>query len=61
MSTSGIFCMACGTRIATINKGGGIRPLPGTVIERLYRLYAVARCQCGCERKIRYPEDQKAA
>lgn len=61
MSTSGIFCAACGTRIATITKGGVVRPLPGTVIERLFKFYAVARCQCGCERKIRYPEESKAA
>lgn len=60
MSTSGILCPNCGTRLATLNKGDAIRFMPGTIVERLFAHYALVRCQCGCERKIRYPE-QKAA
>lgn len=60
MSTSGIFCAACGTRLATINKGEAIRFPPGTIVERLFAHYALVRCQCGCERKIRYPLEKAA-
>lgn len=61
MSTSGILCPACGTRIATINKGGVIRPMSGAVVTRMYALYALLRCPCGVERKVRYPNEHKAA
>ena len=60
MSTSAILCPACGTRIATINKGGVVRPLPGTNVTRLYAHYALLQCQCGQERKVRYPEPKAA-
>lgn len=60
MATSKILCMKCGTRLATITKPETVRFMPGTVVERLFREYAVVRCQCGEERKIRYPE-RKAA
>ena len=60
MSTSGILCASCGTRIATITKAGVVRFLPGTIVERLFAQYSLVRCQCGHERKVRYPE-RKAA
>lgn len=60
MSTSGILCPRCGTRIATITKGGVIRFLPGTIVERLFAQYSLVRCQCGQERKVRYPSKQAA-
>lgn len=60
MSTSAIFCPKCGTRIATINKGGAVRPLPGTTVSRIFAHYALLQCQCGCERKVRHPEQRAA-
>lgn len=61
MSTSAILCAACGTRIATINKGGVVKPLPGTVVTRVFARFGMYRCQCGHERKVRHPEERKAA
>jgi len=60
MSTSGILCPSCGTRIVTITKGGVLRLLPGTVVTRMFARYAVVQCQCGAERTVRYPEDKAA-
>ena len=60
MSTSGIMCPKCGTRIASITKGGVVRFLPGTIVERLFAHYSLVRCQCGQERKVRYPQKEAA-
>lgn len=60
MSTSGILCMQCGTRIATLNKSGIIRIMPGVIVTRVFALYAMYRCPCGHERKVRHPQQHAA-
>lgn len=59
MSTSGMLCSACGTRLATVKKSGRIHVLPGIDVT-VIATGVLLGCPCGYERMVRSPTARAA-
>ena len=59
MSSSGLKCSACGTRIGTVNRHGRVRVHEGINV-LLVKGGAILTCLCGETRFVRSPEKPEA-